>query len=110
MSFNSTYRKFQSMSALALRQEGNAIVRQIARRESAKILAFNAEITPRHVYNLREEIGQPDLAWPHFIKIAQQYPELRQRVLAWLDADNGQGGNPQRLIAELQQFLQDRTK
>lgn len=113
MSFNSTYRKFQSMSALALqlRDEGNAIIRDIARRESAKILAFKAGITPRHVYNLREEIGQPDLAWPHFIMVAKQYPELRAKVMEWLDASIGDNDrNPSEVLNEIQRLLTERTK
>ena len=108
MSFTPTYRKFQSMSALALqiRDEGNAIIRTIARRESAKVIALDAYISPRHVYNLREEVGQPDLGWPHFILMARKYPELRGKVLEWLNADR----DPSLIANEIIQFINERTK
>ena len=108
MSFTPTYRKFQSMSALALqiRDEGNAIIRTIARRESAKVIALDAYISPRHVYNLREETGQPDLAWPSFILMARNYPELRRWVLEWLNADR----DPSEVANDIIRFLQERHK
>ena len=111
MSFNkerNNYRKFQSMNAFALKMEtdGNAIIRDIARRVPAKILAANANISPRHVYNLREEIGQPDLAWPHFILIAREYPQLRTKVMEWLEASVGDNGrDPAHVLDEIQKLL-----
>jgi len=87
VSFNSTYRKFQSMNAHQIRDEGNAIVRNIARRGNAKTVARSANITPRHVYNLREEIGQPELSWSSFILLAQTDDVLREAVHRWLDGE-----------------------
>jgi hypothetical protein len=101
-----------SAATVLLREEGNAIVRNIARGESAKVVAFNTGITPRHVYNLREEIGQPDLAWPYFIMMAKQYPALRGKILEWLDAENGEiDRKPTDVLRELERILiaKDRT-
>ena len=108
MSFTPTYRKFQSMSALALqiRDEGNAIIREIASNENATDVARKADISPRHVYNLREEIGQPTLGWPPFIMLAREYPELRSKVLEWLGCDS----DPSEVANEIIRFLQDRAK
>lgn len=98
-----------SAAVLHMRDEGNAIVRDIARRESAKILAFKAGISPRHVYNLREEIGQPDIAWPHFIAVAKHYPELRVKVMEWLDASIGENDkDPTQVLNEIQRLLSNR--
>lgn len=98
-------------AVLRIREEGNAIVRAVARSEPAKVIAFKAAISPRHVYNLREdEIGQPDLAWPNFILLAQQIPELRKKVMEWFDADNGSGDDPARLANEITAFLIQRGK
>ena len=111
MSFNSTYRKFPSMSALAIRieDEGNAIIRKIAREESAKVFSIKTGqlITPRHVYNLREEgAAQPTLGWPPFILLAREYPELRKWVLEWLNADR----DPAEVANDIIRFLQAREK
>ena len=98
-------------AVLRIREEGNAIVRAIAKSEPAKVIAFKAAISPRHVYNLREdEIGQPDLAWPNFILLAQQVPELRKKVMEWFEADNGSGDDPAKLASDIVQFLQSRGK
>lgn len=100
-----------SPAALAyIEHEGQEIIRDIATRESAKIISIHSGITPRHAYNLREEIGQPVIAWPNFIMLARQYPELRSKVLEWLDASNCNGGNPHKLAAEIAQFLMERAR
>ena len=110
MSYTTTYRKVQSMSALALKieDEGNAIIRELARTEPAKIFSIKTGelISPRHVYNLREEIGQPTLGWPPFIMLAREYPELRSKVLEWLGCDS----DPSEVANEIIRFLQDRAK
>jgi hypothetical protein len=97
--------------ALQIRDDGNAIIRDLARTIPAKIFAANANISPRHVYNLREEIGQPDLAWPSFIMVAKQYPELRVKVMEWLDASIGDNDrDPSQVLNEIQRLLMERAK
>jgi hypothetical protein len=70
-----------------IREQGNKRVRDIAREQPAKVVAQSANISPRHVYNLREEIGQPDLSWSSFILLATQDQELADLVLQWLGAE-----------------------
>lgn len=99
-----------SPAALAyIEEEGQEIIRDIAIREPAKVISIRTGITPRHAYNLREDIGQPKLAWPYFIMLAKQYPQLRTKVLEWLEAETGDSGeDPQRLAAEIAAFLSQR--
>lgn len=96
-------------AALArITDEGQEIIRDIAIRESAKVVAIRAGITPRHVYNLREEIGQPQLAWPHFFMLAISDSRLREKALEWLAADNANGDDPGRVLSEIARLLQQR--
>ena len=107
------YRKVQSMSAAVayIEAEGSELMREIARREPAKVIALKTGITPRHVYNLREEVGQPNLGWPSFIALAKQYPELRMKVLEWLEAHTGDNEqDPAKLANEFVRFMQERSK
>jgi hypothetical protein len=100
-----------SAAVAYIEAEGSELIRNIARREPAKVIALKTGITPRHVYNLREEIGQPNLGWPSFIALAKQYPELRTKVLEWLDAHMGENDqDPARLADEFARFLQQRGK
>lgn len=100
-----------SAAVAFIEAEGSELIRSIARREPAKVIALKTGITPRHVYNLREEVGQPNLGWPSFIALAKQYPELRMKVLEWLDASTGDSGDdPARLADEIAKFLQQRSK
>jgi hypothetical protein len=72
-------------AAVAIAQldmEGGPVLREIARREPAKVVAPKFGFRPRHVYNLRE--GETGIGWQHFILAAQQTPELRALVAKWL--------------------------
>jgi hypothetical protein len=104
------YRKIQMSTALAhIEVEGAELIRSIARREPAKVIALKTGITPRHVYNLREEIGQPQLAWPAFIAFAKQYPDLRTKVLEWLEASTGDNErDPAQVLNDIARLLQQR--
>lgn len=86
MSFTSNSRKFPHMSALAVRakveEEGTAAVARFVERKSAKVVAIQAGITPRHVYNLRGR--ECKTTWPTFIMLAMQDAELRALVGGWL--------------------------
>jgi hypothetical protein len=68
-----------------IQDEGGEIIRQIARREPAKVIALRTGMTPRHVYNLREGECQP--SWPYFIALAMEYPELKAAIAHWLHLD-----------------------
>ena len=66
-------------------REGRAIVRAIAERERAKVIAAKAGITPRQAYNYREHEHDP--GWLAFMALAAAYPELRAAVARWLRLD-----------------------
>ena len=102
------------MNATALRaqieQEGRAIITQIAKREPAKILAFNVGIKPRHSYNLRDE--ETDTRWPTFMMMAMRYPDLKAKVLEWLGADGepGSRSDSDKVLHEIQTLLLQRAR
>ena len=114
MSGTAIARKIQPrpLQAAALRsrieQEGREIVARIARREPAKLLAFNVGIRPRHSYNLR--YAESDTRWPTFIMMAMQYPDLRAKVLEWLGAAGAEGSRDDagRVLHEIAALLSRR--
>jgi len=71
-----------SVALARIREEGGDLIRVIARREPAKVVALKTGTTPRHAYNLRYQECEP--RWLTFIALAQQYPELRAAVARWL--------------------------
>lgn len=81
-------RKFQQgtrMSA-ALRHiedEGASLIRYVANREPAKVVALKIGKTPRQVYNLRE--GETETGWLTFVAMAMNYPEVRAALARWLN-------------------------
>lgn len=97
------------MSALAaqIELEAREIVPRVIGREPAKVIAFKAGATPRAAQNWQAGDNLPSL--PHFIALAKQYPELRAKVLEWLDAEQGENErDPMRVLHELQTLLQSR--
>ena len=68
------------------------LVPRVLQQESAKVVAFRASATQRSADNWREGLNLPQV--PHFLMLARQYPELRAKVLEWLDASTGEGATP----------------
>lgn len=91
-----------------IEREGAELIREVARREPAKVISLRTGITPRHVYNLREGECQP--RWMHFIALAQQYPELRAAVARWLDLDNPQSPSAEALLDQIQKLVEGRAE
>lgn len=99
------------MSAVAsIEREFREIVPSVLRRsnQTAKVIALFTEKTPRAVENWREGFNTPRV--PQFIALAREIPELKAKVLEWLNADNGDGNDPTRLANDLIKFLQERGK
>ena len=79
-------------AALAIRDE---LVREVPRllqaeRESAKIIALRAGVTPRCVEGLREHEHAPSAHV--LLALAKQYPTVRALVLRLMDAETGDSG------------------
>lgn len=112
MSFNQDSRKVQRMTAALARMEfeGAELIRDIARREPAKVIALRSGATPRQAYNWREAECQP--RWPHFIALAQHYPDLKAKILAWLgeNSEEGTRDDSEKVLHEIQTLLMQRMK
>lgn len=96
-------------AALAIEQEYREIVPRVLRQErrTAKVIALFAGTTPRAVENWRDGTNGPQV--PHFIALAREIPELKAKVLEWLEADNGAGHDPAKVLDQIQKLLQART-
>lgn len=97
------------MTALALQieQELRDIVPRVTARQSAKVIAFNAGATQRTAENWQAGLNLPQ--GPHLIMLARQFPELRSKVLEWLDADSGDGNDPSRVLDEIAKLVKGRV-
>jgi hypothetical protein len=98
-------------AALAIEQELVTLVPSTLQRDrrSAKVIALHVGTTPKAVENWRQGMNLPTI--PHFIALAKQYPELRLKVLEWLEAHLGENDqDPARLADEFARFLQQRGK
>lgn len=96
-------------AAVAIEQEYRQIIPEILRseRRSAKVIALFTGATPRAVENWREGYNGPSV--PHFIMLAREIPELKAKVLEWLEAETGESGDdPSRVLNEIQRLLQER--
>jgi hypothetical protein len=107
MSCKSFYRKFHSMNAAVaiarLEEEGSPILRAIARREPAKVVASKLGFRPRHVYNLRE--GECGTSWPHFILAAMHDATLRDLVGRWLGFTQSHDPRSQETLAQIRKLM-----
>jgi hypothetical protein len=100
-----------SMSALAatVEREARELLPRVIGQECAKVIAFKAGSTRRSAANWQKGENLPTV--PHFIALARQYPELRRKVLDWLDASTGDSGDdPSRLLDEIARFLHQKGK
>lgn len=96
----------QRMSALALRieQDLREMVPRVMARESAKIIAFRTGAVPRSVENWQAGVCLPQA--PHLIALARQFPELRSKVLEWLEAETGDSGDdPSRVLDQIAKLI-----
>lgn len=96
-------------AALAIERELVELVPTTLQRDrrSAKIIALHVGTTPKAVENWRQGMNLPTI--PHFIALAKQYPELRLKVLEWLEAHQGDNDqDPAKLANELVRLLQRR--
>lgn len=110
MSFEKTHRKLlgeQSLYAVAKiadeyrRVVPEALTRQ---RESAKVIALRVGATPRAVENWRNGYHGPDV--PHFIALAREIPELRAKVMEWMNAASEIDPDTDRLTIEIARLVQ----
>lgn len=99
------------MSALAARVEREALelLPRVIGQECAKVVAFQAGARRRTAANWQKGDNLPSL--PHFVALARQYPELRTKLLDWVDAHMGENDqDPSKLANDLARFLQERGK
>lgn len=96
--------------AAVIEQEYREIIPRVLNddRRSAKVIALRIGATPRTVKNWRE--SQNGMSVPHFIALAKEIPELRQKVMEWLDASTGDSGaHPEKVLDEIQSLLAKRV-
>lgn len=99
------------MSALAIAKEYREIVPRILKEErrTAKIIALRVDATPKSVENWRDGINGPSV--PYFIALAREIPELKRKVLEWLDAATGESeDSPERVLADIAKLLEQRGR
>jgi hypothetical protein len=97
------------MSALAatIEREAREILPRVIGRECAKVLAFKAGSTKRSAVNWQNGDHLPSV--PHFIALARQYPELKSKVLEWLEASTGENErDPAQVLNDIARLLQQR--
>jgi hypothetical protein len=97
------------MSALAatIEREARELLPRVIGRESAKVLAFRAGSTKRSAINWQNGDHLPSV--PHFIALARQYPELKMKVLEWLEASTGENErDPAQVLNDIARLLQRR--
>lgn len=83
------------------------VARELNRdRRSAKQIAADTGCSSRTVEKWRGEDSIPGV--PHFFALARQIPGLREQALRWLEADDGAGGDPNKVLNEIQRLLQNR--
>lgn len=75
-------------AALAIEQEFKELVPRTlqAKREPAKVIALRVGSTPRAVEGWRNGYHGPTV--PHFLALAQQYPEIRAFIAKHLGFEN----------------------
>lgn len=98
-------------SVASIQQEYREIIPAVLRREprSAKVIALFAGATPRAVENWREGFNGPSV--PHFIALAREIPELKAKLLEWVNAQTGDSGDdPTKVLDEIQRLLISREK
>lgn len=94
-----------SVFAATVEREAREIIPRVIGRECAKILAFKAGSTKRSAINWQNGEHLPSV--PHFIALARQYPELKRKVLEWLEASTGDNErDPQQVLSEIARLLQ----
>lgn len=116
MSFGSDDEKPPKHSGIAVnavlkieREMRDFIPTAVRRAGTAKVVALFADATPRSVENWSEGSNLPSA--PALISMARHIPELKAKVLEWLDASTGDSGDdPSRVLNEIQRLLQARTK
>lgn len=98
----------RTMTALAVQieRELREIVPRVMAGHSAKIIAFKAGSTPRTAENWQAGLNLPQ--GPHLIMLARQFPELRTKVLEWLDAEQGDS-DPSRVLDEIAKLMRGRV-
>ena len=97
-------------AAVGIEREYREIVPRVLQQErrSAKVIALFTGATPRAVENWRDGLNGPSV--PYFIALAREIPELRAKVLEWLEADSGQGEDPALVLDQIQKLLSARAK
>jgi hypothetical protein len=108
--FGTSPRKFRRMTAALLleREMRDFIPTAVRRAGTAKVVALFADTTPRTVENWSD--GQNLPSAPALISMARHIPELRAKVMEWMDASTGDSGNdPARVLNEIQRLLSSRA-
>ncbi len=97
-------------AAVAIEREMREFIPTAVRRAgTAKVVALFADATPRAVENWSE--GQNLPSAPALISMARHIPELKAKVLEWLDAEQAANDrDPSQVLNEIQRLLQDRTR
>lgn len=97
------------MTAVLLleREMRDFIPRAVRKAGTAKVVALFANTTQRAVENWTD--GQNLPSAPALISMARHIPELRKKVMEWMDASTGESGDdPARVLSEIQRLLERR--
>ncbi len=97
-------------TSAALRAEMKDFIPTAVRQSghSAKVIALFADATPRAAEKWEARESLPSA--PNLILLAREIPALKAKVLEWLEADSGQGGDPAKVLNEIQRLLTERSK
>jgi hypothetical protein len=95
------------MSALAIKEclivEFPLAIRMVP--ESAKVIAFNIDTTPRAIEGQRQGEHLPSL--PVGLALARQYPHIKKLFMKLMDAETGESGDdPARIVDEIHRLTQ----
>ena len=111
MSFGNSTKKPANSSSMntvaAIRQELIDVLPDVLRQTvkvSAKVLAFNTGMTSRGVEQIKA--SQHIASLPTAIAIARQYPEFRQWLVRYIEAQTGENDeDPGYVLNEIQRLL-----
>lgn len=99
------------MTALAttIEREALELLPRLLQREPAKVIAFKAGVrSPRTAENWQTGVNLPQV--PAFLSLARQFPELKAKVLEWLDASMGENEqDPARVLDEIAKLMRGRV-
>jgi hypothetical protein len=91
------------------REMRDFIPRAVRKAGTAKVVALFANTTPRAVENWCD--GQNIPSAPALISMARHIPELRTKVIEWMNAEHAANDrDPSQVLNEIQRLLTERSR